>query len=70
MSSKKDIETKEMLGSRFMNSDGFTYVSGKYKSGYKKRKRNAIGAKRSKRSDKRGAKNKTKRRIKKETLDN
>ena len=62
----KDIETKKMLGDRAMNSDGFTYVSGKYKDGFKKRKRNVIGAKRSQRADKRGAKNKAKRRIEKE----
>ena len=62
----KDIETKKMLGDRAMNSDGYTYVSGKYKGGYKKRKRQKNGAIRSQRADKRGAKNKTKRRIEKE----
>lgn len=69
MGARKDIETKKMMGDRAMNDDGYTYVHGKYKGGYKKKSRNNNVVARGKRADKRGAKNKAKRRIKKEEGD-
>ena len=50
-----------------MDSDGFTYVYGKYKEGRKKRTRNKNQTKRNIRADKRAAKAKAIKRIKKET---
>lgn len=56
-----------MMGGRQMDSDGFTYVYGKYKEGRKKRTRNKNQTKRNIRADKRAAKAKAIKRIKKET---
>jgi len=52
----KDIETKKLLGDRESLSDGFTYVSGKFKEGRVKRTRNKNKTSRLIRSDKRSCK--------------
>jgi hypothetical protein len=49
-------EMKVMLGGREADSDGFTYVHGKYKNGYIKRTRNRLATIKHIRHDKRKVK--------------
>jgi len=62
----QDIEFKELMGIRRNDDDGFTYVSGPFKNGRKKRSRNRNLTRACRRHDKRAVKAKALRRIIKE----
>lgn len=56
-------EEKAMHGGRELNDDGFTYVHGKHKGGYKKRTRNKNTVHRCLRSDKRSVRSREMKRM-------
>lgn len=55
MSQRKSPEFKTLMGVREANDDGFTYRYGKHRNGYVKKQRHQNGIERSKRNDKRSA---------------
>ena len=59
-------EFKKLMGCRQSDSDGFTYVYGKYKDGRSKHRRNRNQTTRCIRNDKRSVRGKELRRCKKE----
>jgi hypothetical protein len=63
-----DLEQKQLFGFRESDSDGFTYVHGKFKQGRVKRSRNKNKTRKLVRSDKRSVKSKSLKRELKEQI--